>query len=338
MNTYIIPLRRAVSIAQCSLAAPSIAVLALSAPLAGTAHAAGVLAGTLIENTATATYKTGSGTGTVTSNKVTVKVDELLNVAVATLSTAPVTATNSPAVLIYSVTNSGNGPEAFNLAADPRISGNAFDALIKSVVLDSNNNGVYDPGVDTVLTAGALATPVLAPDRSVKVFVLANLPADATDAQTSQVRLTATAQTGSGTPGTSFAGKGEGGGDAVVGLTTASDNALAALVASLANITLTKSAKILDPFGTAKPVPGAVVTYSLAAKVTGSGALDGLHVTDAIPEGTTYVPGSLKLDAAALTDAADTDAGTGGADGIDVTLGKITGGTTKTVVFAVKIN
>jgi uncharacterized repeat protein (TIGR01451 family) len=338
MNTYTTPLRRAASIARCSLAAPSIAALALSAPLTGAAHAAGVLAGTLIENTATATYKTGSGTGTVTSNKVTVKVDELLDVAVATLSTAPATATNSPAVLIYSVTNSGNGPEAFNLAADPRISGNAFDALIKSVVLDSNNNGVYDPGVDTVLTAGALATPVLAPDRSVKVFVLANLPADATDAETSQVRLTATAQTGSGTPGTSFAGKGEGGGDAVVGLTTASDNALAALVASLANITLTKSAKILDPFGTAKPVPGAVVTYSLAAKVTGSGSLDGLHVTDAIPAGTTYVPGSLKLDAAALTDAADTDAGTGGADGIDVTLGKITGGTTKTVVFAVKIN
>lgn len=338
MNTYNTPLRRAAGIAGCSLVAPSLAALALSAPLAETAHATGVLAGTLIENTATATYKTGSGTGTVTSNKVTVKVDELLDVAVATLSTAPVTANDAPAVLIYSVTNSGNGPEAFNLVADPTISGNDFTGTVKSLVLDSNNNGVYDPGVDTVLTAGALATPVLAPDKSVKVFVLVALPTDATDAQTSRVRLTATAQTGSGTPGTSFSAKGEGGGDAVVGLTTAKDNALAALIASLADITLTKSAKILDPFGTAKPVPGAVVTYSLAAKVAGSGSLDGLHVIDAIPEGTTYVPGSLKLDAATLTDAADADAGTGGASGIDVTLGKITGGTTRTVVFAVKIN
>lgn len=333
MNTYSTPLSRAAGIAGCSLVA-----LSLTAPLAGTAHATGVLAGTLIENTATATYQTGSTTGSVTSNKVTVKVDELLDVAVATLSTAPATASSEPAVLIYSVTNSGNGPEAFNLAADPKISGNGFDGTIKSVVLDSNGNGIYGPGVDTVLTAGALATPVLGPDKSTKVFVLVNLPAGATDAQTSQVRLTATAQTGSGTPGTSFAGKGEGGGDAVVGLTTASANSLAALIASLANISLTKSATILDPFGTAKPVPGAVVTYSLAAKVTGSGSLDGLHVVDTIPDGTTYVPGSLKLDAAALTDGADGDAGVGGASGIDVTLGKIAGGNTKTVVFSVKIN
>lgn len=333
MNTYLTPLRRAAGIAGCSLVA-----LSVTAPLAGTAHATGVLAGTLIENTATATYQTGTGTGSVTSNKVTVKVDELLDVAVSTLSTAPATASNEPAVLIYSVTNSGNGPEAFNLAADPKISGNAFDGTVKSVVLDSNANGIYDPGVDTVLTAGALATPVLAPDKSIKVFVLVTLPTGAADAQTSQVRLTATAQTGTGTPGTSFAGKGEGGGDAVVGLTTASANSLAALIASLANITLTKSATILDPFGTAKPVPGAVVTYSLAAKVSGSGAVDGLHVVDTIPDGTTYVPGSLKLDSTALTDAADGDSGTGGTGGIDVTLGRIPGGTTRTVNFSVKIN
>ncbi len=333
MNTYTPPLRRAAGITGCSLAALSAALFA-----AAPAHATGVLAGTLIENTATATYQSGAGTGTVTSNKVTVKVDELLDVAVATLSTAPATGTAAaPAVLIYSVTNSGNGPEAFNLAADPKVSGNAFDGTLKSVVLDSNNNGVYDAGVDTVLTTGA-ATPVLAPDKSIKVFVLVTLPAGATDAATSQVRLTASAVTGTGTPGTSFPGKGEGGGDAVVGLTTASANSLAALIASLANVTLTKSATILDPFGNAKPVPGAVVTYSLAAKVTGSGELDGLHVTDTIPDGTTYVPGSLKLDTAALTDAADGDAGTGGASGIDVTLGKVPGGTTRTVVFAVKIN
>ena len=333
MITYLTPFRRAVSIAGCSIVA-----LSLTVPFVGTAHATGVLAGTLIENTATATYETGAGTGTVTSNKVTVKVDELLDVAVSTLSTAPATANSEAAVLVYSVTNSGNGPEAFNLAADPRISGNPFDGTIKSVALDSNTNGVYDPGVDAVLTSGALATPVLGPDKSVRVFVLVNLPAGAVDAQTSQVRLTATAQTGTGAPGTSFAGRGEGGGDSVVGLTTASANSLAALIASLANITLTKSATITDPFGTAKPVPGAIVTYSLAAKVTGSGSLDGLHVTDTIPEGTTYVPGSLKLDVAALTDGADGDAGTGSASGIDVALGKITGGTTRNVAFSVKIN
>ncbi|MCY1673100.1 hypothetical protein OVA07_19010 [Novosphingobium sp. SL115] len=296
-----------------------------------------MLAGTLIENTATATYTSGSSGGTVTSNKVTVKVDELLDVAVATLSTTPSSASSAPAVLTYSVTNAGNGPEAFNLVANPQVSGNAFDGTVTAIVLDSNDNGVYDAGVDQVLTSGA-ATPALSPDGALKVFVLVTLPAGASDAQTSQVRLVASAVTGTGTPGSSFSGQGEGGGDAVVGLTTASANSLASLVASLANVALTKSAVIVDQFGTAKPVPGATVTYTIAANVTGSGSAEGLHIVDAIPAGTTYVPGSLKLDASALTDAADTDAGVGGTSGIDVALGTIAGGSTRTVNFAVTIN
>jgi uncharacterized repeat protein (TIGR01451 family) len=328
MNTYVTLSRQALCIAGCTIASLSIS---------DAAHAAGVLAGTLIENTATATYKSGAATGSVTSNKVTVKVDELLDVAVTTLSTSPSVAGTAPAVLVYSVTNSGNGPEAFNLAADPRVAGNAFDGTVTQLALDTNDNGIYESGIDTVLGAGA-ATPALAPDRSVKVFVLVTAPAGATDAQTSQVRLTALAATGTGTPGTSFSGRGEGGGDAVVGLTSASANSLAALVASLAAVTLTKSAAITDQFNTAKPVPGATVTYTLSASVTGTGAVEGLHINDAIPAGTTYLPGSLKLGTSALTDADDTDAGKASASGIDVTLPTLAGGTTSSVSFAVKIN
>lgn len=328
MTTHHTVSRRSACLIGCTLAS-------LSLPSA--AYAAGVLAGTLIENTATATYTSGSSGGTVTSNKVTVKVDELLDVAVATLSTTPSSASSAPAVLTYSVTNAGNGPEAFNLVANPQVSGNAFDGTVTAIVLDSNDNGVYDAGVDQVLTSGA-ATPALSPDGALKVFVLVTLPAGASDAQTSQVRLVASAVTGTGTPGSSFSGQGEGGGDAVVGLTTASANSLASLVASLANVALTKSAVIVDQFGTAKPVPGATVTYTIAANVTGSGSAEGLHIVDAIPAGTTYVPGSLKLDASALTDAADTDAGVGGTSGIDVALGTIAGGSTRTVNFAVTIN
>lgn len=328
MTTHHTATRRSACIIGCTLASLS---------LPGAAHAAGVLAGTLIENTATATYTSGSSGGTVTSNKVTVKVDEVLDVAVSTLSTTPASASSAPAVLTYSVTNAGNGPEAFNLVANSQVSGNAFDGTVTAIVLDSNGNGVYDAGVDQVLTSGA-ATPSLSPDGSLKVFVLVTLPAGATDAQTSQVRLVASSVTGTGSPGTSFSGQGQGGGDAVVGLTTASANSLASLVASLANVSLSKSAVIVDQFGTAKPVPGATVTYTIAANVTGSGVAEGLHIVDAIPSGTTYVPGSLKLDANALTDASDTDAGVGGTSGIDVTLGSVAGGSTRTVNFAVTIN
>lgn len=301
------------------------------------AHATGVSAGTLIQNTASATYTSGAASGSVTSNTVTLKVDELLDVAVAGLTTTPVATGATTAVLEYRITNTGNGPEAFNVIVNPSVAGNNFDAVVQSVVIDSNGNGTYEPGVDTVLASGS-PTPVLAADASLKTFVIVALPAGAADGQTSQVRLTAEAVTGTGTPGTAFSGQGEGGGDAVVGASGASANGLDALIASLASVALTKSAVIVDPFGGSKPVPGAVVTYTLVASVSGSGQVDGLHITDAYPAGTTYQANSLKLEGAALTDASDADAGVASGTGIDVNLGTVAGGTTKTVKFDVKIN
>lgn len=311
---------------------------ALGAVLApGMAHATGVTAGTLIQNTATATYTSGTAGGSVTSNTVTVRVDELLDVAVAGLTTTPAVAGASNVVLEYSVTNTGNGPEAFNLVVNTAVAGNQFDAVLQSVVVDSNGNNTYDPGVDQILTTGQ-PTPSIAADGSLRVFVIVSLPGTASDGQTSQVQLSATAVTGSGTPGTVFAGQGAGGGDAVVGASTATQSANDALTAALATVALTKSATVVDPFGGSQPVPGAVITYTLVATVNGTGQADGLHVTDVIPAGTTYEPGTLKLDTAALTDANDTDAGEASAAGIDVDLGNVAGGTTKTVTFNVKID
>ncbi|MBS0254930.1 MAG: hypothetical protein JSS36_06910 [Proteobacteria bacterium] len=320
-------------------ASPLAIATALGTALIGQqAQAAGVAAGTVIQNTATATYTAGTTTASVNSNTVSVKVDELINVAVTGLTTTPAAASSAPAVLVYSVTNTGNGNEAFNITADPNVSGNAFNATISSVVIDSNGNGTYDPGVDTVIANGS-AAPSLAPDASVKVFVLAALPGSATDGQTSNVKLTAASVTGTGAPGTLLAGKGDGGVDAVIGTSTAAQHAQDPLIASLAQVTLTKSATILDPFGGTTPVPGAVVTYSLVAHVAGSGTANNLHVTDSFPTGTTYQSGTITLNAAALTDAADTDAGTASASGIDVALGNIAGGSPdKTVTFKVKIN
>ncbi len=317
------------------IAASSLALLTLLS--AGTAHATGVSAGTLIQNTASATYTSGTANGSINSNTVTVKVDELLDVAVAGLTSTPVSTGSGTAVLAYSVTNTGNGPEAFKITVNPTVTGNSFDTVVQSIVVDTNGNGTYDAGVDQVLATGA-STPSIAADGSLKVFVLVTLPAGAADGGTSQIRLTAESATGSGTPGTVFAGQGDGGGDAVVGSSGAKANGLDSVIAALAAVSLTKSASILDPFGTAQPVPGAVVTYTLVASVSGSGNAEALHVTDIIPSGTTYQPGTLKLEGGPLTDAADTDAGVASSSGIDVTLGTVAGGSTRTVKFSVKIN
>ena len=314
------------------------ASLLLSASFGATAaHAAGVVAGTQIANTATATYDSGAASISIQSNTVTVRVDELLNVAVASLSANPTAASAGTTILTYQVTNTGNGSETFDLTANSAISGNTFNPALQSIAYDTNGNGIYDAGTDVILATGA-PTPALAPDTSLTVFVLTTLPNTTTDGQTGQVRLTATATTGSGTPGTVFTGQGTGGSDAVVGATTALDSALATEIARLAAVNLTKSAAILDPFGTQQPVPGAVITYSLLALVSGAGNATNLNVADVIPTGTTYQPGTLTLDGAALSDATDGDAGRASSAGIAVGVGTVAGGTSKTVAFKVKIN
>ena len=107
------------------------ASLLLSASIGATAaHAVGVAAGTQIANTATATYDSGAASVSIQSNTVTVRVDELLNVAVTSLSANPTAAAAGTAVLTYQITNTGNGPESFDLSADPAVSGNAFDPAL----------------------------------------------------------------------------------------------------------------------------------------------------------------------------------------------------------------
>lgn len=303
----------------------------------GSAQAAGVAAGTIVQNTATATYNTGSDTRTVSSNTVNLRVDELLDVAVAALDASPQAVGTGTTVLSFNVTNTGNGGEAFRLATDPAVPGNGFNAVVQSVAIDSNGNGTFDPGVDTVVATGG-ATPQIQPDTSLKVFVVVSAPAGMPSNATSQLRLTATASTGTGAPGTVFAGQGVGGGDAVVGTTTAQRDALGQLLSATAAVSLLKSFTVADPFGGSQPVPGAVITYTINATVSGTGQVTGLRITDAIPTGTTYVAGTLTLDGTALTDVSDTDAGSASAAGIAVDIGTQNGGTSRSVAFKTRIN
>ena len=304
------------------------------------AQAVGTAAGTTISNTATATYTDAGGNpASVPSNRVDIRVDEILDVTVVSsdpgdVATLPGT-TNQ--VLTFTVTNTGNGSETFRLSPVNAIGGDAFDPTTTSLVIDSNGNGVYDAGIDTIYNAGS-NDPVLAPDTSVRVFVLSTVPAAATNGQRGQTDLTATAITGSGTPGTAFAGLGQGGGDAVVGTTTALGRDDGFYIVNAATVAFVKSATVLDPFGGSKPVPGAIITYTLVATVSGSGSLANLAAGDPIPASTTYVPGSITSQATPITDLTDADAGEFAASRVSVRFGTVPGGQTRTITFKVKIN
>lgn len=311
-----------------------VATFTLSAP----ALAEGVSAGTLIENTASATYEDGDGPQTVQSNTVSVRVDELLDVTVTSLDSGPVGAAPGEAVLTFEITNQGNGPEAFSLTANSAVAGNDFDTTITSIAIDTNGNGTYDPGVDEILT-GPETTPVLDADGVLTVFVVVEVPAGATDAQTSDVELLAEAVTGTGAPGTSFSGQGVDGGDAIVGATGADGTAIGSLLVGITSVELTKSVSVVDPFGGTSVVPGSVATFTITAEVAGGGSVDSLVVIDVIPTDTTYVAGTLTLDGNPLTDAAGDDEGQASdTDGISVDLGTAPGGSTYAITFDVTID
>lgn len=314
---------------------PVVLACALCVPTA--AIAGGIDAGTLIENTAQASYDTASGPQTILSNTVTITVDELLDVTVASRDAGPVATVPGSAVLSFEVTNTGNGPEAFRLTADPVVAGNDFTVTVDGIAVDTNGNGVYDAGIDQILT-GPETTAALAPDASLTAFVLVTVPAGAADTDTSEVTLTAAAVTGTGAPGTTFAGAGVSGSNAVVGASGAQAVANGGLLVGITTVSLVKAAIVSDPFGGNAPVPGATITFSINAVVTGSGSVDNLVVSDSFPAGASYLPATLALDGASLTDVAGDDAGDASATGISVNLGTVPGGTTRVITFDMTID
>jgi len=319
---------------------PAISILALAMVLAlpMQAQAAGTRAGSTISNTASASYDTGGGTQTVDSNQVDLLVDELLDVTVDSSDPAdvPTTPGATAQLLAYSITNNGNGVESFGLTTVANGGGDDYDPTVTQIYID-NGDGVFDANTDTLYTPGA-NDPTLDPDESVTIFVLSTTPAGVADGDRGTVSLVAAAKTGTGAPGTSFAGQGEGGGDAVVGSTGADGQDQGAFVVSAATVSLVKSAVIVDPFGGSEPVPGATITYTIVATVAGSGSVSGLAVTDNIPADTSYVAGSITLGGTAQTDAVDTDAGDYNGTRVNVALGTVAGGQTRTVTFKTTID
>lgn len=317
----------------------ALSVFALGMTTSTAALATGTRAGTLIDSTATASFDGPSGSVEISSNTVSITVAELLDVEVASTDAGDVATTPDAnnQVLSYQITNIGNGSEAFTLTADTARPGDDFDTTFVHIMLDTNGNNVYDPGVDDIYVAGT-NDPVLEPDQNISVFIISNVPADAADTQRAEVTLTAEALTGTGATGTIFDGQGDGGGDAVVGTSGANGEDSGFFIVEAANITLSKEASIVDPMGGSSAIPGAIITYSLVASVTGTGAANNVVISDAIPANTIYQAETITLEGAGLSDADGDDAGSFNGTAITVNLGDVPGGQTRTITFQVEID
>ncbi len=321
--------RVARQIALVPVAASAVAALSSAAALltvaSTSAFAAGTDAGLEIRNAAQASFNIGGVAQTpVTSNATQTFVDELIDAVVVSTNAGPVgvSSPDTGSILEFSVTNTGNGVESFRLIANVGVGGDDFNPTLTQLYLESNGVPGLQIGAsgDTAyLSPGS--DPLLAEDESVLVYVVSSIPGGLNQNDEGALQLRAVANTvianagtddpadpGFPVPGTSYADAGDpdeagtGNVTAVVGATF--DQSALLIVAegryqvSSAVVSLNKAVTaVVDPFGGATLVPGAVVTYTLSVEVVGAGSAEALVITDPIPAELEYIAGTLAVSA-----------------------------------------
>lgn len=301
----------------------SLALIALSSVGAlQSAFAVGTPSGTTISNQATVDYSVGGVNQTqITSAAASFVVDSRIDLTVSEVSTNA-TQTNpgqNNVITAFRVTNTGNSTQGYQLSVTNEASGATLFSQTDNqnvnnlrIFVDSNGNGTYDAGTDTATSVDSLVTD--ADGESVVVFVLADIQVAATNGQYANVRLQAIASV-AGTNGATLAAQ-TGGADnpAVIDVVfadtgrDATESAADQYQIASAALTVTKTAAVIsDPFnGTGtdrKAIPGAVIQYTVVVTNNSTTtAADAVTVTDAIPANTTFVPGSITLNAGALPD------------------------------------
>ena len=283
------------------------------------AEAAGTVSGTSITNRATVSYTvsgvgqtpiesspTGnSNPGTNNGTNTAFVVDNKVNLAVTEVSAGVTTtapgATN--AVTAFTVKNNGNTAQGYLLTPTNLTGGTRFgntdntDVTNLRVFVDANANGTFEAGTDT-----ATGILTLAPDATVTVFIVADVPLTATNNQFATVQLAAqTANAGTTTVTTQTAGADN---PAVVDVVFADGGAVARdgiaedtdqyAIQSAALSVAKASTVVSDPFNNAtnpKAIPGAIVQYSITVTNTGTSAATGVIVNDPLPANTTFQTG-----------------------------------------------
>lgn len=304
-------------------------------------------AGTTITNVATVNYTVAGTAFSQSTNPASFRVDELIGVVV-TGPAAPLSV-NTPdtnRVLAFTVTNTGNAPEAYNLIANLNPGAPVVDQFNPQpgsaglLFVDVNNNGRLDIGIDTPVSGPVTINPDSPANPPTRILFVSNIPAGLTSGNQGVVTLTAA----SATPGAVVAGAGAAPGtvlpnlgtpaaggpgiDAVVGAgrngaadSGADDSANGTYavgpavgvaktiiaVTTPSGVTTTGCNVPVPPAPCTAFVPGTVIQYQLTVTIAGVGLVQAVQVTDDIPANTSYVAGSIRFNAQPRTDQADAD-------------------------------
>jgi uncharacterized repeat protein (TIGR01451 family) len=308
-----------------------LAAVALVASLAGvqTAFAAGTDAGVTIGNRATVNYTVGtaaqapiessptgnSNPGVGNGANTNFVVDRRIDFTV--VETGGGFTTVAPgqlnAVTIFTVTNTSNAAEGFQLSAanvGGTVFGNNDNSDVGNIRVFVDNPagggtaGVYDALVDTATNINSLAE-----DANVVVFIVADVPLTATNGQFANVRLQARAAvvgTNGATLETETVGADTSGIDVVFGDAAPRDGTQTAddqFAVQSAALTITKASSIIsDPFnGTGvdrKAIPGAVIEYVVSIANTGTAAATSVRLSDTLDATLAFTAGQYNGGAA----------------------------------------
>ena len=294
-------------------------------------------ANTLIENQASVTYLEAGKEVTALSNIVSFNVLEIVDHSIITNHSNGVQGT-SPGlneVLSFTLKNTGNGTDKYLLSLS-QDTADDFNAINPKIYLDKDGDGLFDVTVDEIYSPG-VNDPELPLGGDIEVFIVSDLPGGLAQDDKANLTISATSSVGTGLMGTLFPGAGDDGIDAVLGASGGFAESISFYFVSSMTIEVKKSQSIISPTGGAQATKGSIITYSLAVEITGTGVYSASTLEDAIPAGTTYVPGSLVFEATAMTDAADADAGEFDGSKVKINLGNLNAPQTVQVVFKVEV-
>ncbi len=298
----------------------------LCSALAFVAHAqTPTTAGTSISNRARVRYADPDGVEVSSfTNTVTVIVEAVNGVSVTPDETEPSGSVdaNDTVTASFGVCNAGNQTVSFVLA-DASVTA---PAQIRGVHLDSDNSGTVSTG-DGAVTLGSTETPALAPGACSTVLVVYSL--NGATAQ-SQLVTTLTARTPSDVAGQGAQDTGTIRRTVKTGpvLRNPDDPQLPPrkLVNGVAEVTASQNQ---------------VVEFQIAFRNVGEGRALGVRVTDSIPRGLSFVPGSLRMVEgsrnATLTGAAGDDEGEVVGQALEVRLPSVASGEAVYVSFSARV-
>ncbi len=323
---------------------PRLCFATLALLFAQHAFAIGTPAGDTVSNQASVAYSVGGVAQTaVDSNVASFVVDQRVDFTLAEVDgiPTPVTPGLPNAVTTFTLTNTGNAVQDFDLSAvnlvGGTVNGNADTGQVEDpprVFADTDGSGNFNVG-DGVFVDELSAT---AGSNSILVFVVANVPVALGNGDGANVEITATAHD-AGAPGlgaitTDDAGvaddttlvqvvfaNGSGG-----GVETAQDGyavASASLSATKGSAVIDDGFSVTDP----KAIPGATIEYTVTILNTGAEDATGVGIVDPLDANVTialgeYVGGDAEVDqGGALFDACTLDTDDTDADGCGVFTG-----------------